>query len=98
MAKGQPDSDNSTVREGTSLYKVLDKSKEQIRVLYIQPSSDFTAQVHATLHTISLNDPNRSKYNALSYCWAQDSPAKGLESGIPPPTIMLDGVEWIVTI
>lgn len=45
----------------------------QIRVLRIQPSSDPNAIVHATLFVVTPDDPTHEAYNALSYCWGDES-------------------------
>lgn len=77
-----------------SLYKTLDPSKREVRVLMIRArttSEPITDSIMCTLDTISLDDP--PPYVALSYAWGVDMSPKPImmmarigEYGVAHPT------------
>ncbi|KAK3395040.1 heterokaryon incompatibility protein-domain-containing protein [Podospora didyma] len=75
------------------VYTPLDAASKQIRVLYILPSQEFDADIHATLHIVSLGSDGKEDtppfYKALSYCWGNPGITR---------SIVLDGQEWQVTV
>ncbi|KAI4648833.1 uncharacterized protein J4E79_009905 [Alternaria viburni] len=68
-----------------SLYRALDASVNEIRLLILKPSAHNDAQVEAHLKQVSLNDD--PEYEALSYVWGDPNARKEL---------MLDGETFTV--
>jgi hypothetical protein len=54
-----------------SLYRPLDAaSKDEIRVITVQPSNDRSSAIHCSLQTISIQNCQSTKpYDAISYFW-----------------------------
>jgi hypothetical protein len=52
-------------------YEQLDKTKQQIRLLFLHPSERHSVQVQCTIAVVPLE--KAPLYNALSYCWGDAS-------------------------
>jgi hypothetical protein len=58
-----------------SLYSPLDALKQEIRTVVLS-AGDFEDDIYCELGTVSLLDPNRSSYEALSYAWGEARPVR----------------------
>lgn len=56
----------------SGLYQTLDTSKQQIRLLLLHSGSSQEALL-CTMQTISFDDRDQEDYEALSYCWGEDT-------------------------
>jgi hypothetical protein len=65
----------------THQYRPLNKDLKEIRVLYLEPTSHISpeAPVRCRLENVSLSDPHRHKYIAISYSWGKDPPLTDIE-------------------
>ncbi|KAF2622210.1 HET-domain-containing protein [Macroventuria anomochaeta] len=72
------------------IYKPLDPSKHEIRLLRISPANRrvFPRTIDCTLETISLDDRTIAQYIALSYMWG---PAPQPENASSWPDVYVDG-------
>lgn len=53
-----------------SLYHPLDASKDEIRVITVQPSQERSSAIHCSLQIISIQDGRSTKpYDAIPYVW-----------------------------
>ncbi|KAI2464831.1 heterokaryon incompatibility protein-domain-containing protein [Annulohypoxylon bovei var. microspora] len=84
----------STGVDKLNIYKPLQESRRQTRVLSLCPGR-FEDPLLCSITTISLDDPSHGEYEALSYCWGDvrteetiqlreslENPAHGLTRGI----------------
>ncbi|OCK73179.1 hypothetical protein K432DRAFT_410917 [Lepidopterella palustris CBS 459.81] len=60
--------------QSQGLYKALDKSKKEIRLLEIVPSTDQSARVELKMFTRDLNNAILDGFVPFSYAWGDDSP------------------------
>jgi Heterokaryon incompatibility protein (HET) len=83
----------SGMRDATqsALYRTLDTSKRQIRLVHLQPSIGFTA-IHCRLVTANLDQNPCPEYEALSYEW--EAPLDSHSS--PSPSIIIGGRRVVV--
>jgi hypothetical protein len=69
------------------IYKPLDSSRRQIRLLRIEPAKDPSHKIKCHLFTESLDE--KPRYHALSYVWGNTKDRK---------SINLDGTDFLVTL
>ena len=70
------------------LYYYLRVTHREIRVLRLSPSNNPEVPVHCSVEHISLDDPGRPAYHALSYVWGNSSTTRTIEvdnAHIPVP-------------
>lgn len=55
----------------SSMYEnlTLSRDKDEIRVVRLHPATNWDDQIECSLMTLSLSDPERPQYQALSYVW-----------------------------
>jgi len=69
-----------------SLYRPLDASKVEIRVITIQPSEDRSSPIHCVLQTISIQDGRSTvPYDAISYFWGSTATTENIIVYDKPP-------------
>jgi hypothetical protein len=66
MAETHQDDDGGK----TALYHPLDKGRQEIRLIRLEPASTAHECIQLELAVFSLND--EPEYTALSYCWGRD--------------------------
>ena len=57
----------------SSLYRPLDRTRKEIRLLHVRPSTNLTDPVEGDLEVVSLESEARPQYEAISYVWAEVS-------------------------
>jgi Heterokaryon incompatibility protein (HET) len=65
-------------RKDRAFYRTLQNLEKEIRLVVIEPagrSEDARTVLRLSLRYTSLADPDHVPYNALSYCWGEDSDA-----------------------
>ncbi|CZR56296.1 uncharacterized protein PAC_06184 [Phialocephala subalpina] len=72
---------DSSPADDSGIYKALDASKREIRILQILPSEQDDATVQCVLHTVSLDD--NPDYLTLSYVWGNGN--------IPKEEVIVNG-------
>lgn len=69
----------SSVQRGRNgLYRPLNQSTREIRVIKIHPGLRDEVLV-CTIQTVALNEPHRIPYEALSYCWGDPTRTKPVQ-------------------
>ena len=69
-----------------SLYRPLDAKKDEIRVITIQPSEDYSPAIHCILQTISIQDGQSTvPYDAISYFWGSTATTENIIVYDKPP-------------
>lgn len=63
--------------EGHSDYGKLDNTKQEIRLLFLQPASRLDDPIIADLKVVSLHE--QPKYEAISYCWGDASETRDIQ-------------------
>jgi hypothetical protein len=60
------------------IYNPIDSSRHEIRLVVLDPASEFSADIHCSLQHVSLSSAERSQYEALSYVWGDPSATKAI--------------------